>query len=215
MTTYKGVKKSTLLISPSLYKTLNLSTVVVCDLPCALLSSFSHRLPSTHLSTAEELSFFFLSSLMCRFSVSANILLFFHTACNCNPLGSNSSICESYGGRCSCKPGVEGRDCGRCKPGFYNLTTSGCTRKFAITLLHLSLGNFRYFSSDFLTQKLVLVMTTYHKRDIPCPLGYAYVSAYFRATAPHITFKLCLLLAFEVSRAIINNYWMRFLRYPE
>ncbi|KAL9987042.1 hypothetical protein ACROYT_G001277 [Oculina patagonica] len=48
-------------------------------------------------------------------------------ACDCHPLGSNSSICEEYGGQCSCKPGVEGRDCSRCKPGFYNLTENGCT----------------------------------------------------------------------------------------
>ncbi|XP_078377377.1 uncharacterized protein LOC144660589 isoform X2 [Oculina patagonica] len=47
--------------------------------------------------------------------------------CGCHPVGSNSSICEEYGGQCSCKPGVGGRDCSRCKPGFYNLTQSGCT----------------------------------------------------------------------------------------
>ncbi|XP_029199679.2 laminin subunit alpha-like [Acropora millepora] len=48
-------------------------------------------------------------------------------ACSCHPLGSNSSLCQSYGGQCNCKPGVEGRDCDRCKPGFYNLTDEGCT----------------------------------------------------------------------------------------
>ncbi|EDO26070.1 predicted protein [Nematostella vectensis] len=48
-------------------------------------------------------------------------------ACSCDPLGSRTlSECEPYGGQCRCKPGVEGRDCGRCKPGFYNMTSEGC-----------------------------------------------------------------------------------------
>ncbi|XP_048583966.1 laminin subunit alpha-1 isoform X2 [Nematostella vectensis] len=47
--------------------------------------------------------------------------------CSCDPLGSRTlSECEPYGGQCRCKPGVEGRDCGRCKPGFYNMTSEGC-----------------------------------------------------------------------------------------
>ena len=83
VTTYKGIKKSILLISSSLFKTLNLSTVVVCDLPGALLSSLSHRLPST----AGELSFFFLSSLMCRFSVFSEYTLVFSHSLQLQSLG--------------------------------------------------------------------------------------------------------------------------------
>ena len=60
------------------------------------------------------------------------VYFFTNIDCYCHPLGSNSSVCESYGGQCPCKPGVEGRDCSRCKPGFYNLTATGCTRKFTM-----------------------------------------------------------------------------------
>ncbi|XP_068741417.1 laminin subunit alpha-like isoform X2 [Montipora capricornis] len=67
-----------------------------------------------------------LSCLGWLFTITMNYLQG-ALACGCHPLGSNSSECESYGGQCHCKPGVEGRDCGRCKPGFYNLTQSGCT----------------------------------------------------------------------------------------
>ncbi|NXG30682.1 LAMC1 protein, partial [Dromaius novaehollandiae] len=45
--------------------------------------------------------------------------------CNCNPVGSLSTQCDSYG-RCSCKPGVMGDKCDRCQPGFHSLSEAGC-----------------------------------------------------------------------------------------
>ena len=65
---------------------------------------------------------------------------FYLIACDCHPLGSNDSICEEYGGQCSCKPGVEGRDCSRCKPGFYNLTDAGCTRKYFLQMEFINIA---------------------------------------------------------------------------
>ncbi|KAK7496947.1 hypothetical protein BaRGS_00011927, partial [Batillaria attramentaria] len=47
-------------------------------------------------------------------------------ACACDVEGSTSSECATYGGQCTCKPGVTGRRCDKCLPGFYQLTVTGC-----------------------------------------------------------------------------------------
>ncbi|XP_048586842.1 laminin subunit gamma-1 [Nematostella vectensis] len=48
-------------------------------------------------------------------------------ACGCDSVGTYlNSTCDRYGGKCQCKPGVTGRTCDKCKPGFYNFTSSGC-----------------------------------------------------------------------------------------
>ncbi|CAD5229337.1 unnamed protein product [Bursaphelenchus okinawaensis] len=47
------------------------------------------------------------------------------TACNCNPLGSESEQCDEQG-QCTCKPGVTGERCDQCKNGFYDFSASGC-----------------------------------------------------------------------------------------
>ena len=51
-------------------------------------------------------------------------------ACNCGILGSNlTQPCETFGGQCSCKPGVGGRQCDVCLPGYFRLTNTGCEGK--------------------------------------------------------------------------------------
>ncbi|XP_059150956.1 laminin subunit alpha-3-like [Physella acuta] len=47
-------------------------------------------------------------------------------ACECNPVSSLSSTCQGLGGQCLCKPGVSGRTCGICTPGYFNFTADGC-----------------------------------------------------------------------------------------
>lgn len=83
-------------------------------------------------------------------------VLYFSTNidCYCHPLGSNSSVCESYGGQCPCKLGVEGRDCSRCKPGFYSLTATGCTRKFTMLLFIVDPNHFVKHQSQMNTTDL-------------------------------------------------------------
>ncbi len=39
--------------------------------------------------------------------------------CNCDMEGSLSYECSKFGGQCQCKPNVIGRQCKRCKPGFF------------------------------------------------------------------------------------------------
>uniref|UniRef100_A0A0K2UE20 Laminin subunit alphalike [Acyrthosiphon pisum] n=1 Tax=Lepeophtheirus salmonis TaxID=72036 RepID=A0A0K2UE20_LEPSM len=39
--------------------------------------------------------------------------------CNCNSQGSYHTVCNKIGGQCPCKDNVIGRQCTRCKPGFF------------------------------------------------------------------------------------------------
>ncbi|XP_064610786.1 agrin-like isoform X2 [Liolophura sinensis] len=41
--------------------------------------------------------------------------------CQCNPLGSFSTTCDSKSRQCTCKPGVGGLRCDRCEPGYWGL----------------------------------------------------------------------------------------------
>ena len=46
--------------------------------------------------------------------------------CGCNVFGilHNNKICDQYNGNCSCKSSVTGRQCDRCKNGFYNFPST-------------------------------------------------------------------------------------------
>eukprot|EP00118_Oscarella_pearsei_P010452 m.64236 g.64236 ORF g.64236 m.64236 type:complete len:1384 (+) comp35230_c0_seq1:760-4911(+) len=46
--------------------------------------------------------------------------------CNCDPIGANSTICESLGGQCSCRPNVIGRTCSDCAFNHTQLSLTGC-----------------------------------------------------------------------------------------
>ncbi|XP_027009679.1 laminin subunit beta-1b [Tachysurus fulvidraco] len=46
--------------------------------------------------------------------------------CECDPLGSLSTMCEPNGGQCPCRPNVVGRNCDRCALGTLQLGPSGC-----------------------------------------------------------------------------------------
>nr|XP_022901153.1 laminin subunit beta-1 isoform X1 [Onthophagus taurus]XP_022901154.1 laminin subunit beta-1 isoform X1 [Onthophagus taurus] len=47
-------------------------------------------------------------------------------ACQCDPTGAVSKLCDEHGGRCTCKPNVVGRRCDRCAPGTYGFGPEGC-----------------------------------------------------------------------------------------
>uniref|UniRef100_A0A8C5BTH4 Laminin, beta 2 (laminin S) n=1 Tax=Gadus morhua TaxID=8049 RepID=A0A8C5BTH4_GADMO len=48
------------------------------------------------------------------------------SACNCDPQGAASSVCDVRGGQCRCRPNVIGRRCDQCAPGTYGFGPSGC-----------------------------------------------------------------------------------------
>ena len=48
-------------------------------------------------------------------------------SCDCNKQGSTSLNCNPKGGQCDCRPGVTGRQCDECHPGFYGFSANGCT----------------------------------------------------------------------------------------
>lgn len=49
--------------------------------------------------------------------------------CVCNSLGTDESqgVCDSETGQCPCLKNVDGLECNRCAPGYYNLASGeGC-----------------------------------------------------------------------------------------
>ncbi|XP_059469528.1 laminin subunit beta-1 isoform X2 [Neocloeon triangulifer] len=46
--------------------------------------------------------------------------------CQCDLTGSTSTLCNSLGGQCDCKPNVVGRKCNRCAPGTFGFGPEGC-----------------------------------------------------------------------------------------
>ena len=51
--------------------------------------------------------------------------------CDCDPTGSESTICDPYGGQCKCKPNVDGRRCDICAPGTYGFSPQGCSGMYS------------------------------------------------------------------------------------
>uniref|UniRef100_A0A674ETI2 Laminin, beta 2 (laminin S) n=1 Tax=Salmo trutta TaxID=8032 RepID=A0A674ETI2_SALTR len=46
--------------------------------------------------------------------------------CQCDPQGSVSSVCDTHGGQCRCRPNVIGLRCDQCAPGTYGFGPAGC-----------------------------------------------------------------------------------------
>ncbi|KAM4691986.1 laminin subunit alpha-5 [Rhinophrynus dorsalis] len=61
------------------------------------------------------------TSKFCR-DAAISLSLFYNNgaqSCNCHEAGAVGTSCEPYGGQCSCRPNVIGRDCSRCATGYW------------------------------------------------------------------------------------------------
>lgn len=68
-----------------------------------------------------------------RFIVTIQLLgcfkqFFCVSACNCDPDGSRSDICDPVNGKCLCRQNVVGRACDQCIEGYYNLSAGHSDR---------------------------------------------------------------------------------------
>ena len=60
---------------------------------------------------------YFLNSVCTTATYVILLFLLMHLACACLPDGSDSSLCDSSTGQCSCLPGVNGQRCEQCMVG--------------------------------------------------------------------------------------------------
>jgi laminin alpha 3/5 len=83
--------------------------------PVDFTDEFLNKCASQHFKVDPEVSKFCDESvfaLSTRYNNGAE-------SCGCDPNGSLSTQCDKLGGQCECKENVIGRQCSRCKTGFY------------------------------------------------------------------------------------------------
>ncbi|KHJ40538.1 laminin EGF-like protein [Trichuris suis] len=68
--------------------------------------------PLLHMETIDDECEKLIFSLTVDFNAGA-------MSCDCNLEGSTSFICERYGGQCHCKQNIVGRQCDKCRSGFF------------------------------------------------------------------------------------------------
>ena len=83
--------------------------------PIDLSTDFKSQCSGMFYDVKAHSSKFCLNSVFSLSSIFNNGAL----SCDCDGQGSTSKYCQEFGGQCPCKPNVIGRQCTRCKVGYY------------------------------------------------------------------------------------------------
>ena len=103
-------------------------TTKQCDCNCAIEGTNCDTCTDMHYNFPEcETNRKDMSNI--KVSIENNI--YYNAACNCDPKGSTSLICEKSDGQCPCKDNVGGRQCNACDDGFKD--HPNCIRKTVFT----------------------------------------------------------------------------------
>ena len=83
--------------------------------PIDLSADFNSQCSGMFYDVKADSSKFCLNSVFSLSSMFNNGAL----PCDCDGQGSTSKYCQEFGGQCPCKDNVIGRQCTRCKIGYY------------------------------------------------------------------------------------------------
>ena len=92
--------------------------------PIDLSNEFKLQCSGMFYDVKSNSSEFCLNSVFSLSSIFNNGAL----TCDCDGQGSTSKYCQEFGGQCPCKPNVIGRQCTRCKVGYYGFPN--CKRMY-------------------------------------------------------------------------------------
>ena len=114
------------------------------------LRSFLYRNWTKNVETIEyvDSAKFLINRIDC-----SPLIAILSLGCGCNVTGSQDNVCAKYEGQCKCKPGVTGRKCDACLPGYFNFTSNGCTGElcnadsYVFSAYFRRLASYRHFSS--------------------------------------------------------------------
>lgn len=58
--------------------------------------------------------------------IQIKFIIYIWLGCDCNAIGSGNDTCDDYSGQCQCKSNFDGKQCERCKDGYYDYPTCTC-----------------------------------------------------------------------------------------
>ena len=81
--------------------------------------------------------------------------------CSCDLTGALlDTPCDRVSGQCTCKEGIEGRKCDKCKQFYVNFGPSGCTSEYALLVQHIFADGFETCNANRVRLRLHVLSTS-------------------------------------------------------